>query len=1007
MRRLAPLMLVAALTSPRAVYALGLGELALQSFLNEPLRAEVELLELGDLDPSQIKIRLATREDFSRAGVERDYFLTSLRFAVVGQEDAKLVITSTEPVREPYLDFIVEARWPSGRLLREYTVLLDPPVFAGSERGVTARASSREAPQRQREQREEQQRRGAESSVTGARPSPSRSFGAGTSDTPTSGERYLVRRDDTLWSIAQAARPRDATVQQTMLDIQRLNPQAFIGGNINRLKAGYVLDLPTADEISPRAPEQAVAEVAAQMARWQRGVSDTRTRIDASEPEDLSASAGSARGEGHLQIAAAEDEAVESGEGGVSARMEDLDRVERENRDLATRLGSLEQQIQMQDRLIALKEEQIAALQNALVQADSEVPDTSQMEGAVQSGQAEFAETEEAEAPVIENIPDAPERAAAAQVEQPQVPASRPVAPPPPAPSFLDMLLDNILYVGAGLLLLLLTALYFLRDRLPGLNRHGDQQLPARGAADDEDEFAGVRLSDDSLIVDEFAEDSDPAARAIEGISTLPAPEEEAYAAQFESGDALAEADIYIAYGRFPQAVDLLKAAIAVEPVNTDYRIKLMEASVEMVDREEYQQQYADLQVIGDENLLARARGLLDAVDGGDLWLEDLPHPTITPADVEAARAAAAGSSNEGPQSLAESGTALDELGEFEEAQLDLEEEDLDLDLDLDLPMDSASLDSGELDSIEFEDTLLQSGDELDDLEETSSESFMEKAVKREGFESATAAGAAAVAGLGAAESSDTHPSAQELPDVALDSSSAEDLGAHDERFEELELESDAGEFGANLELPDSLEFDESESDAAGSDDLLADLGDLGLDLEEEGTRFAETQSDIGELDLSLEDTEEDSLQDLAGGFELGGGDRRSAEAGELDLGELNDDFSLETGEPTPETASGGLADDTLDLSDFDMDRELNAPEIAPGDSHADLQDLELDVSTDEEEDLLFAVNGDEVATKLDLARAYIDMGDHEGARSILSEVIEEGSDTQKAEAHTLLGGID
>ena len=119
-RKCALLLFVLGLLGPGIAAALGLGELTLKSYLNEPLDAEVQLLEIGDLDPTQIKVRLATREDFSRAGVERAYFLTSLQFEVVadGSDGAKLLITSSDPVREPFLDFIVEARWPTGRLLR-------------------------------------------------------------------------------------------------------------------------------------------------------------------------------------------------------------------------------------------------------------------------------------------------------------------------------------------------------------------------------------------------------------------------------------------------------------------------------------------------------------------------------------------------------------------------------------------------------------------------------------------------------------------------------------------------------------------------------------------------------------------------------------------------------------------------------------------------------------------------------------------------------------------------
>ena len=114
-----------------SVMALGLGELKLESFLNEPLKASVDLLNTGGLHEDEIKIRLATREDFQKLGLDRAYFLTKITFDVELDDKgrAQIIMTSEDPVLEPYLDFIVEARWPSGRLLREYTVLIDPPVF--------------------------------------------------------------------------------------------------------------------------------------------------------------------------------------------------------------------------------------------------------------------------------------------------------------------------------------------------------------------------------------------------------------------------------------------------------------------------------------------------------------------------------------------------------------------------------------------------------------------------------------------------------------------------------------------------------------------------------------------------------------------------------------------------------------------------------------------------------------------------------------------------------------
>ncbi len=120
-----------ALTTEMA-HALGLGEVTLKSSLNQPLVAEIELLDAKSLAPGEVVPALASVEDFSKAGVDRLYFLTDLKFTPVLRPDGKSVIqvTSSKPVREPYLNFLVEVMWPNGRLLREYTLLLDPPLYS-------------------------------------------------------------------------------------------------------------------------------------------------------------------------------------------------------------------------------------------------------------------------------------------------------------------------------------------------------------------------------------------------------------------------------------------------------------------------------------------------------------------------------------------------------------------------------------------------------------------------------------------------------------------------------------------------------------------------------------------------------------------------------------------------------------------------------------------------------------------------------------------------------------
>ena len=618
--------------SPATALALGLGELTLQSYLNEPLRAEVDLLEVDGLDEGQVRIRLAANEDFDRAGVDRAYFLTGLKFEIEleGRDQGRLIITSREPVREPFLDFLIEARWPNGRLLREYTVLLDLPVLSGegSDMLVARRASGVRS--------EGADGGGAE--VVEPEPEPPQSaaqraqpnYGSDAGDLPESGAEYLVKRNETLWAIASRARPNGASVQDTMLDIQRLNPNAFIGNNINQLKAGYVLVLPARDQISERAPEEVTAAITQQEQSWL----ENRASRGEQAAAERSGWTSEADEQGRLQIDVGDGSTASSSAGGVSARMEDADRASRDNADIRNQIASMQQQLQTLQSLVTLKDDQIAALQSRLAeQGQVPIDEPTAVEGVVEASTASDAETSAEEVATaatdagaeagIEAATAAEDSDTGAQTGAQVVASSTQVsnsAAQSDDGGVLGWVMNNLLYAGIALVILLFGVAYAVKNRASGGAK--------TRKADDDDEFANVELGDDGLIVDDLAEEG--AKESGKRGGAFGGGDDGAYAAQFESGDALAEADIYIAYGRYPQAVELLKNAIAAEPGNIEYRLKLMEASVEMVDREAYQQQYSDLESMGDTAALQRARDLLEAVDGGDTWLSGLPEATVS-----------------------------------------------------------------------------------------------------------------------------------------------------------------------------------------------------------------------------------------------------------------------------------------------------------------------------------------------------------------------------------------
>lgn len=275
MARVRQLML--GLASGSALYsgmapALGLGEITLHSALNQPFEAEIELLEVGDLGAQDLRVALAPAEVFSRSGVERIYFLNDLRFTPLLRGSRSVIrVVSSRPVREPYLNFIVEVARPNGQLLREYTVLLDPP---GSSAYTAVAAAPSPVP-------------AAQTHISAVVPAaPQRTL---TPPSATAGHRYQVARGDSLWLVAARLREQGSTLsQEALMDgIFALNPGAFSGGDPGRLLAGADLLLPDAARIGSAEPVVAAISTAASPAIAVRSDAESPVSapVAAMEPE--------------------------------------------------------------------------------------------------------------------------------------------------------------------------------------------------------------------------------------------------------------------------------------------------------------------------------------------------------------------------------------------------------------------------------------------------------------------------------------------------------------------------------------------------------------------------------------------------------------------------------------------------------------------------------------------------------------------------------------------------
>jgi len=891
-----------ALTS-EAAFALGLGEVTLKSALNQPLVAEIELLDAKSLAPGEVVPVLASAEDFNRAGVDRQYFLTDLKFTPVLRPDGKSVIqvSSSKPVREPYLNFLVEVIWPSGRLLREYTLLLDPPLYSPE----TAAAVAPQLPVAVPAPRPAATPKAA-TSAPASRPAAPASVPAS-----AQGGEYKTTANDTLWEIAERNR-QGGTVHQTMLAIQDLNSSAFIDGNINRMKSGQVLRLPNAEQIASRSQSEAIQEVSRQNASWRQGTAGAR-QLDATQRSTAGAAPTRSETGDSLRLVAPEagksTDGSDSGTGGdekalrdqLATAQESLDSSRRENADLQDRLGDLQGQLDKLQRLMQLKDDQLAKLQAQLANGVEATDDTAAVgmdesgasatgddagESATDEADQAAVETEPAAAaPAAEpNVTPAPAAQPAAESKKSAAPAAKPAPPVAPAPSEPDSFIKDLMgnsmllaVVGGSALLLLLIGLMALSRR----NAMKEAEL--------QDSLLAESLPDNLYTAEVDSPVTAPAEDKADVRNDLATPRAADPIADTNS-DPLAEADIYIAYGRFNQAAELLQNASNDEPQRSDLRLKLMEVYAELGNREGFAREEAELREIG----------------GSSAGIDQLKlkYPAMAAAGFAAA---AATSSSDDFDSFSLDDLALDEPAPAVPGQ-DMNEEAFDLSLD-DLELDSP-----------------------------------------------------------------------ETPTAAGDSLSLDDLS-----FDDL-----ASEPAAESQSAEAFSFELDEPAASNDVSLEDELADFSLDLDDE--KPAASASAGLQLDEESATAAADSLEDTGFEFNL------PSETNEPEAA-LVDEFDLSLGEEEVAEPQADSFSSQLEAVETELDklsRDLDTPVPTSADDSLDEMDEDFD----------FLSDTDETTTKLDLARAYIDMGDAEGARDILDEVISEGSDVQQQEAREMLAKL-
>lgn len=899
-----------------SAFGLGLGDIEVSSNLNDPLEAEIELIQLQGLTAGEILPNLASNEDFQRAGIERSFFLSNIQFRVAETDSGDLVLrlTTSQAVREPFLNFLVELNWPSGRLLKEYTLLLDPPVF---DTGLSVDALVLNGDQAT-ELTTTTVVQGAETvqqEVVVSEPVPERD------DTLPPGQ-YRVQRDDTLWEIALTVPDSSQySAQQVMLAIQDLNPEAFLDGNINRVKAGSVLTLPSGQQIAARTFDEAIAEVSRQNAGGSaRPTTASESSVQLSATESTASALPSADEErnpdGYLELSPDAESQTTSASGEATATIDQLqnqltiaeelnDQFEREREELESRVGELQEQVQILERMLSLQNSDLAEVQQALGQETEVAPEVEPSTGTTTDLTAEPAVELE---PVAEQEPAAePEPVAQPEAAAQPAPRPQPVSPPPSGPdgilgfvteltsaasSWVTASITNMAMTGGALLLLIMLPIY-LRSRNGGskktLNEMNTEDLP-------EMEVGDFDVEDDDILAqveEEFDEDVETSD-------------------ELEAIDGVVEAEMYMAYQKFDQAEEKLKEAFAEHPDRADVGVKLLELYSETGDVNAFDDLEARLNLTSDQrrhvaDLKAKlpAIGSMDDDDASSSFMEsDLDLDISTEEDLNALDSEDAGSELDFSTDLLEE----------EETPAAESSENLDFSLDLD-DLDTGS-DAGD-EGLDF------SLDGLDDLDISDS-----------------------------AETDSTEPF-EETADTT--SSSALDDGLD---FS-LDLE-ESESADASLELDEDLSLDEADSD------IELDLEDsaedsLSLDSFEATQSVEQIPAEVDDMALDIDE----SVDELPGD--------------DLELDSLSEDINLDSSD---------------DVAEFEEQQDDPVQQLADS--------LESDAVLDEDE-FDFLSGSDEVSTKLDLARAYIEMDDKEGARDILEEVVQEGNDEQKNQAQDLM----
>jgi pilus assembly protein FimV len=911
-----------------AAYAAGLGKLTVLSALGQPLRAEIELTAVSNEEASGLVAKLAPPDAFKLANIEFNPALLSLHFAVEQRNSRQYIkITSSQPVNEPFVDMLLELTWNSGRLVREYTFLLDPAelratqsaqvapvdVGQGARAGTQASQPTRQgSPARQVSQQPAPAAPAPQAPPPQSPPPRTAKVEPQTESKPAD-SKYKVKTGDTLGRIAAQVKPTDISLDMMLVALYRANPDAFIGNNMNRLKSGQILSVPDSEAIRGSGEGNAHGVVVAHAADFNayrnKLAGQVANAAPAKAPESTQSAAGKVTAKVEERPTAANEskdqlklsKAAPAAGKTAAPGAEDTIAKDRALADATARVKELERNVNDLEKLMTVKNKAGTEAKTTAIPA---------------------VVTTEAK-PVAEAAP-APELA-----KPPATPATKVAAKPVPAlkkeavlpePTIADMVMDNITYVGAGLAIALLA--------LFGLSRRKRKEPGAPA----EPSILGAPTDQAHSLFAETGGQSIDTSNSVFNSSFAPS------ASQLDTNevDPVAEADVYIAYGRDAQAEEILKEALRNHPERAPVRLKLLEIYAARKDQRAFEAQ------AGEMYGLTRGQGG-DWAQAAALGLSIDPHNPLYATAGDTVPAAQPST----PEAIAEQAI----LSQMHEEGVSAEPDLMDLGLPDDSPTalpepvqsaarpaDDHTLDF-DLGGLSFDPVASNEAPaavapvaDINDMEFTSEPIEAAAAPKEDepSFDLAFDMNFDTPAAGPAATAAEPEAEPKSLDDIRLDM-------ADSDQVPEYNMADLAHEFDLPT-LPDSAPAAPAASQAEHQADPMADFSDMEFDLP--ATPAARALAD--------------------------------------------DPFALPD---VPVTAAASYAPaPQFDMSGIDLDLPADVPaaqEMASAGAEMSATHMEME-------------------TKLDLAIAYQEIGDKEGARELLDEVIKGGSADQVGKANDM-----